>query len=136
MLALDHWKLIPVLIAITVALAISTSGCAGGEPEQKIFDLSIQHKTLKESSILSAKQDDNVILNITSDEKALFHLHGYDLDIDLEPNIVSKLSFKANATGKFDFEMHLEAHTGTHSHDHKEKDANKIQLGSLEVHPR
>ena len=101
-----------------------------------VFTLSIQNKALQGFSTLTVKQNDDVVLNIKSDKEALFHLHGYDLDAYLEPNTVSTLSFKANATGKFDFEMHSDAHTGTHSHEHEEGDFNKIHLGSLEVYPK
>ena len=136
MLSLRRFSLISVFISVALALIVFPLGCTTSEPKQMVFTLSIQHKELQESSTLSVKQNDDVVLNIKSDEKALFHLHGYDLEAHLEPNTASTLSFKANATGKFDFEMHIDEHAGKHSHDHEEEDSNKIHLGSLEVHPR
>jgi heme/copper-type cytochrome/quinol oxidase subunit 2 len=135
-LTLHRRTLISVFTSVAFVLVIFQLGCTTSEPEQMIFDLSIQNETLKAPSTLIVKQNDDVIFDITSDKKTRFHLHGYNLDTYIEPNTVSTLSFKANATGKFDFEIHLEAHIDTHSHDHEENDVNKIQLGSLEVHPR
>lgn len=125
-----------VLISATLALIVFSLGCTTSEPKQMVFTLSIESKDLQESPSLTVKQNDDVVLNIKSDEQALFHLHGYALEAHLEPNTTSTLSFKANATGKFDFEMHIDEHAGTHSHNHEEDDSNKIHLGSLEVHPR
>ena len=62
-------------------------------------------------------------LRITSDESLEFHLHGYDLEKELEANEPGELSFDATNAGRFEMEAHLNDQT------HEE-------LGDLLVQPR
>ena len=69
------------------------------------------------------------MLRITSDQEATFHLHGYDLETSLTPGETAALAFTANATGKFDFEVH----TGSgHSHDSNEICTAELPFGAVE----
>ena len=74
----------------------------------------------KNIKTLRVDHNDEVVLRITSDREATFHLHGYDLEASLTPGETAALAFTANATGKFDFEMHTAyaGHDGSvHTHD-------------------
>lgn len=69
---------------------------------------------------IRATENDTVTIKITVDEDEELHLHGYDKSIDLEKDKQRTLSFKADMTGRFPYE--LEKH--------------KIDLGNLEVLPK
>jgi hypothetical protein len=88
--------------------------------QQKVFNLVVQNRKLVAgSSTLSVTQGDHVTINITIDEAEELHLHGYDLHVDLQKNQPGSLSFIANASGRFPFELE---HSST-------------ELGALEVQP-
>lgn len=103
-------------------LTLLLAACGGNtEPQTRIFDLEIAGGSLdEEHRTLRVDHNDEVVLRITSDQEATFHLHGYDLETSLTPGETAALAFTANATGKFDFEMHTASagHDGSdHSHD-------------------
>ena len=45
-------------------------------------------------------------LLLTSDELVEVHLHGYDLEREIEPGERTTLSFEADLTGRFEIEDH------------------------------
>lgn len=49
---------------------------------------------------ISVNEGDQVTLAITSDEPLDFHLHGYDLETEVEPSEPAELSFDATTTGR------------------------------------
>jgi hypothetical protein len=65
-------------------------------------------------------QGDKVTLRITSDAADELHVHGYDLHLHLVADKPASLSFTANRSGRFGYELH-HAHT---------------DLGALEVYTR
>ena len=66
------------------------------------------------------KEGSETVIKITSDIADEVHFHGYDLHTDLEPNTQGQISFTANQTGRFEFELE----------DHK------ITLGVIEIYPK
>ena len=103
-------------------LTLLLAACGGNtEPQTRIFDLDIAGGSLDgEHRTLRVDHNDEVVLRITSDSEGSFHLHGYNLETPLVPGETAALAFTANATGKFDFEMHAASadHEGDgHSHD-------------------
>ncbi len=107
-----------LLMLLTLLLAACGSNT---EPQTRIFDLDIAAGSIDdEHRTLRVDHNDEVVLRITSDQEATFHLHGYNLETSLTPGETAALAFTANATGKFDFEMHVGSadHVGDgHSHD-------------------
>lgn len=88
--------------------------------QEKVFVLTVKNGVLVSGEkALSVTQGDMVTIKITSDEAEEFHLHGYDESIELEKNKEAKLSFTADKTGRFPYELEYA----------------KIDLGALEVHP-
>jgi hypothetical protein len=88
---------------------------------QKVFQLEIKDTTIVAgSSTLNVKQGDSVTIKILSDVEEEFHLHGYDRSTDLVPNQESQLSFVADISGRFAFEL----------------EKSKKELGVLEVQPK
>ncbi|MDB5977239.1 MAG: hypothetical protein JWR07_3999 [Nevskia sp.] len=71
-------------------------------------------------SVIKLVQGDPVDLRIVSDTADELHLHGYDLHLQLHPDLPASLHFIANRSGRFTYELH---------HAHQE-------LGALEVYPR
>ncbi len=87
----------------------------------KTFELVIRGKKLVSGpETLSVKEGETVTIKITSDEPEEFHLHGYDRSVDLEKNQQIEMSFVANLTGRFEYEL----------------EKSKIAIGALEVLPK
>lgn len=83
----------------------------------------------KAQQLIKAKKDDVIQIKVTSDEPGEFHLHAYRLDLKLRPQETQTLKFKANATGRFQFEWHPAANaTSAPAHRHE-------PLARLEVFP-
>jgi FtsP/CotA-like multicopper oxidase with cupredoxin domain len=71
-------------------------------------------------AVIKLKQGDQVALRITSDSNDELHVHGYDLYLPLIAGQPAQLSFTADHSGRFEYELH-QAHT---------------DLGAFEVYPR
>src|SRR4051812_9360440 len=72
----------------------------------KTFELVvIGRKLVDGQSVLQATEGDNVTIKITVDEPEELHLHGYDKHVDLEKGVQGELTFTANLTGRFPFEL-------------------------------
>jgi hypothetical protein len=85
------------------------------------YDLRVEDGRLVAGpEVIQVLQGQEVILNLTSDRMDLFHLHGYDLRAVLPAGVPRTLSFKAERSGRFDFELHRA----------------QAELGALEVLPR
>jgi|SRR3989344_6160687 len=108
----------------TTQTQITTQETASGtssESTPTVFELTIQNKKIISGlDTISTKEGEDVTIRITSDEPEEFHLHGYDQFVDLEKDTLAELSFKANLTGKFPFEL----------------EKSSTELGSLEVLPK
>jgi hypothetical protein len=59
-------------------------------------------------------------LQITSDRPIEFHVHGYDLEEEVQPGEPVELMFEATTTGRFPIEDH----------------DTEVELGTLVVQPR
>ena len=127
-------KRVYLLLLWLTPLTLLLAACGSNtEPQTRIFDLHIAGGSLDgEHRTLIVDHNDEVVLRITSDQKGSFHLHGYDLETSLMPGETAALAFTANATGKFDFEMHT-AHNGSdHSHDSTESCTAQLPPGTAE----
>jgi heme/copper-type cytochrome/quinol oxidase subunit 2 len=71
-------------------------------------------------AVLKVNQGDEVTLHITTDTADEFHLHGYNLFLQLSPNNTATLHLIAKLTGRFTYELHKSG----------------VELGALEVYPR
>ncbi len=77
-------------------------------------------KLVSGTETIKVSQDDKVEINVTSDEPEEFHIHGYDNSVDLEKDTKATLSFTANISGRFDYEL----------------ENSKTDIGALEVSPK
>ncbi len=88
-------------------------------PQERTFDVSIEEGEMSPEEI-SANEGDRVTLSIESDERLELHVHGYDLEREVEPGQKAELSFGADLTGRFEMENH----------------ETEQVLGELQVRPR
>jgi hypothetical protein len=85
----------------------------------RAFDISIEGGEMRPAEI-SVKDGDRVTLRVGSEEPIDFHLHGYDVEQEVEPGQEAKLQFKADLTGRLEIEDH----------------ETEKELGVLQVRPR
>lgn len=91
------------------------------ELKAKIFELVIKDKKIVSGpETIKVTEGDEITIKITSDEAEEFHVHAYDKSVELEPNVQATLTFTANLTGRFPFEL----------------EESKTDLGALEVQPK
>ena len=127
-----------LLLGLALVLTSVMAACGGGGPQEMKFELEIRELSLvQEESVLRVHQGDMVTMVITADEHIGFHLHGYDLELEVEPGEPVTLEFTADATGSFSFTIHVkdEGHAEEADHD-EEGEEDETELGRLEVQPR
>lgn len=91
------------------------------ELKAKIFELVIKDKKIVSGpETIKVTEGDEITIKITSDEAEEFHVHAYDKSVELEANVQATLTFTANLTGRFPFEL----------------EESKTDLGALEVQPK
>ena len=123
--------LIPLFLLVLVGLffllrpsstpeTATTSGSTSAEPQQKTFDLAIKGGNSMTPNEIDVNEGDHVNLRMTSDEPLEFHLHGYDLERELEAGEPTELPFDATISGRYEIENEQ-----THE-----------ELGELLVRPR
>lgn len=88
--------------------------------EEKMFHIEIVEKAITSGeTTLTVNQGDTVTIMVMADEAEEFHVHGYDVSIDLMPGEMAEATFVAGASGRFPFEL----------------EESKTELGALEVQP-
>ena len=93
------------------------------------------HLTIREQTILGdftslqVQQGETIRLFWKTDQATILHLHGYDIEMSLSPDIRSEMIFKAYATGRFPITSHS---FDEHGDDHPK---HEVTLLYLEVHP-
>jgi hypothetical protein len=109
-----------LLIATFLVMAIGSA-----HADERVFELAIHSDAPSaEPAVLTARQNDQVVVRLSSDKPLRVHLHGYDIEKDVVPNVVTPLRFTATATGRFPIEIHSKG------------PAKQRPLAYLEVQPR
>ena len=86
-----------------------------------IYDIVVQRgRRISDSAVFKVHQGEDVKFRITSDVADEFHLHGYNLAVQVSPERTATLEFSARLTGRFTYELHK----------------SELELGALEVYPR
>ena len=91
-----------LLIAALLGAAIATA-----HAEERVFALEIHSEgPTGNPQVLAVHQNDQVTVRVRSDKSVQVHLHGYDIESNVVPNVVTSLRFTATATGRFPIEIH------------------------------
>ena len=91
------------------------------ETSSSSFELVVKNRDLVQGfNSLKVIVGDHVTIRITVDENEELHLHGYDKSLEIKKNIPGEMSFTADKTGRFPFEL----------------EKSKMELGVLEVLPK
>ncbi len=103
--------LVPILLLLLALVGLflllrPDPSTSAGETQEQAFEIAINGGTMSPEEI-SVLEGDRVNLRITADEPLEFHLHGYDLEEEVEPDQPAELSFDATTTGRFEIENHL-----------------------------
>ena len=88
-------------------------------PRDRTFDVSIEGGEMSPDEV-SADEGDTVTLRVSSDSPMELHIHGYDVEREVEPGQEARLRFEADLTGRFEIEDH----------------ESESELGVLQVRPR
>jgi hypothetical protein len=76
-----------------------------GETQEEPVALAINGNNMYPAEV-SVTEGNHVNLQITSDHPIELHLHGYDLEKEVEPGEPAELAFDATITGRFAIEDH------------------------------
>ncbi len=100
-----------LLVAAILVSALAFAACGTGEePQDRDFDLQIADGVLNlDPAVVRVNQGDRITLNIDSDEQGTFHLHGYDIELEVGPDRTTKMEFEANAAGNYPITFHAGA---------------------------
>jgi hypothetical protein len=91
-----------LLIAALLGAAI-----ANAQAEDRVFEIEIHsERPTAKPTALAVGQNDQVVIRLRSDKPVQVHLHGYDIESDVVPNVVTSMRFTATATGRFPIEIH------------------------------
>jgi len=98
---------------LATALAVSLIDAAGAEAmNTSEFELAIRNNALvRPDNVIRVRSGDMVRLRWTTDAMITVHLHGYDIEKKLSPDVPVVMSFEAHATGRFPVNLH-----GSHEH--------------------
>ena len=131
-----------VLAALISMLLLAVVACGGSGPQELEIPVKLVGDKLDPETI-QVGQGDSVTLMIEVEEPGEFHLHGYDIEMDIEPGEPAEFFFVAEATGRFKITYHASGNgAGSHEEDqtHEEpghdEEGEEVDIGFLEVLPR
>lgn len=135
-------KLTGLLLAVGLIAIIAGAACSGGDPQELDIEVSIDHGVMNPETI-EVIHGDMVTLKILANEGGEFHLHTYDIEMDIEAGSETDFFFVAEATGRFKITYHPQGESehneeekeGEEEHDQQDE-TREIEVGFLEVQPR
>jgi translation initiation factor IF-1 len=117
-------------LAIIGVIGSAILPAAGVRAAELTFALKIEHGQVPANMrLIRVMQGDTVKLELSSDQRALVHLHGYEIQKEVMPGTVTELAFTASLSGRFPVHLHAgQAETADHAHEDT--------LANIEVYPR
>ena len=110
-----------VLAAVPTAQVPPATSATPAVSAPQVYSLVVRKgQRVSGPELIQVHAGDQITLEVTSDQPDELHLHGYDLHLKLLPGEPGRLSFTANHSGRFDYELH-------HA---------QLELGALEVLPQ
>jgi hypothetical protein len=101
----------------TISLLLTPGLAVTGAADELTFELRIERGQLPPAKrLIRVKQGDVVKLRWSSDRPIALHLHGYDIERKVEPDVVAEMTFTARATGRFSVAEHQARSGGSHTH--------------------
>lgn len=96
----------PMLLLIFGAILLTLIvACGGGDPEELDIPVKVENGSLTPATI-QVKQGDMVTLKIDTEEAGEFHLHGYDIEMDVPAGVPTDFFVLADITGRFKITFH------------------------------
>lgn len=121
--------MISVVSRLLLLLAVGF-GPTGAQGAELTFDLRIERRQVPQGMrVIRVGQGDFIKLRWTTDNPINLHLHGYDIEVKVEPGSVTEMAFTARLTGRFSVEEHQPSARAGHSHG-------EAALVRVEVRPR
>jgi hypothetical protein len=108
-----------VLVVLGGLFVVLRPDPPAAESQRREFELRISEEVMEPSEV-TVGEGDRVVFTIFTDSPLGFHVHGYDLEREIEPGEPATLSFEADLTGRFAVENH----------------ETEEELGTLVVEPR
>lgn len=96
--------LISVLVLVGLFLVLRPDP-PSATPATRSFDLKIRDDKMSPEEV-SVREGDRVTMGVSSDRPVEIHVHGYDLEEEVEPGEPTELRFEADLTGRFPMEDH------------------------------
>jgi pullulanase/glycogen debranching enzyme len=111
---------IAAVVAVVAVVVIVASG--GGDEDSSSSAASGKAVVLEPGKVQKLKytQGDQVRFQVRSPKADEVHVHGYNIERELEPNKPTTIAFKATINGIFDIEIH----------------STDTQIGQLTVEPK
>jgi len=109
-------RYLPVLLLLT---AIGFCAAAAGI---RTIDVTIRNRTVTSpGQVIRVNEGEQIVLRWSSDEAVELHLHGYDIELDVEPGAPAEMHIDATASGRFPVTSHgfageLDEHGHGHGH--------------------
>ena len=108
-----------VVIVAALVIVVATSGGNDNAPDKVTASISVDKTGQPNGGIkhLTVKKNGTVDFTVTTAIPDEVHLHGYDIEKEIVPRVVTEMTFKARATGRFTVEPHLaKQRGGGHAH--------------------
>jgi hypothetical protein len=101
-----------------LALSLSSALTVAADAAEVTYALTIANGRVPDNiRLIRVKQNDVVKLEWRTDKPLTVHLHGYDIEQELQPGTVMEMTFTARATGRFTVEPHIgRTPSGGHAH--------------------
>src|SRR5262249_10620086 len=88
--------------------------CAAQNPSAQVrrFELRVENARLASPlKALHVERGDSVEIVWSADRRTVLHLHGYDIEVTVDPEETKVMAFQARAAGRFPIEIHGTRHT-------------------------
>jgi plastocyanin len=114
-----------VVAVVAIVIAVSSGGDDGGQKAPQAFKIDIKGgKPAGGVQNIKVKKGDEVTIVVSADAHDVIHIHGVDIEKDVEPGKPATFKFTANIEGIFDIESHVAEDAGR-----------EPQMGKLTVEP-
>ena len=138
----------PLVPAIIILVTLAAAACGGGDPEELTIPVKVTGGKLVPGTV-QVKHNDMVTLRIESETPGEFHLHGYDIPLEVPGGETIELYFLVDVEGRFPITFHETAgddptaeeeagHDEGEGHEEEEHSEHEeeVEIGVLEVRPR